>query len=139
MTKADEFKEYKSRRDYAEYYQNACNRLHERSNYLAGLFDSHENIEFVYEEGINKLLFSPPDVAALLAAIFICGNVFAVEYQSGFFRILRILKKGRSRIFNVKIMFSLLSAICVYITFNSVDLFFIAKYYHVDSVFYRTG
>jgi hypothetical protein len=128
----DEFAEYKGRYDYAQYYKNACDRFSARRDYLAELYNSHENIEFIYEEGVERLLSSPPDIAALLTAVFVCGNIFAGEYQSGFFRILRTSKKGRNKTFVTKTSFSLLLATAIYIAFSAADIFFMTRYYNID-------
>lgn len=91
---SEEYNEYLSRYNYANFCDRACERLCERRDYVVEMSETHENIQFLYEAGIEKYLTAPLDITAVLAAVFIFGNVFAVEYEKGFSKILRLKKRG---------------------------------------------
>ena len=127
-----EYQTYLGQYNYANYCKNACDRMCERRDYLLGINESHPNIEFIYEEGMERLLGAPIDITALMAAIFICGNMFAIEYNTGFCSILRLAKKGRGVTFRNKIAVTLIASIIVYIIFGAIDIYNLHKYYDIN-------
>ncbi|MDD4774742.1 MAG: hypothetical protein PHZ09_14260 [Eubacteriales bacterium] len=128
----DEYKSYTNRYNYANYSKNAFKRLYERKNYLIEVPEYYENVEFIYEEGIERMLAVPIDIVAVMTAIFICGNAFAVEYNSGFSKILRLTKKGRVITFRAKAKLIMLTAVLIYAVFSLTDLYNLLRNYDID-------
>ncbi len=128
----DEYNDYMNRYYYAGYCVYPCGRLCDRRDYLAGMADSRPGVEFIYEEGIDRYLGAPLDIVMVLAAVFLCGNIFALEYESGFSKILRLSKRGRKPVFRRKLTVSLMLAAAVYLIFGGIDLYFLLTNYHVD-------
>ncbi len=128
----EEYKSYTNRYNYANYCKNAFKRLYERRNYLIEVQKLHENVEFIYEEGIDRMLGVSIDIAVVMTTIFICGNTFSVEYDSGFSKILRLTKKGRVITFRTKTIFILLTAVLIYVVFSLIDIYNLLHYYDID-------
>lgn len=128
----DEYHDYIGRYNYANYCKNACDRLCERRDYLVGIVDSHPGVEFIYEEGIDRYLGAPLDIVMVLTAVFICGNIFALEYDSGFSNILRLSKRGRKPVYRKKMIFSLILAAAACLIFSGIDLYFLLTNYNVN-------
>ncbi len=129
---SNEYQTYLNRYNYANYCKSACDRLCERSDYLIGFNKSHDNIEFIYEEGVTRLLGAPIDITAVLTAVFICGYIFSIEYDTGFHRILRLTRKGHGITFRNKIVLALIISTFIYIAFSAVDIVNLLKNYNVD-------
>ncbi len=128
----EEYKSYTNRYNYANYCKNAFKRLYERKNYLTEVQKLHENVEFIYEEGIDRMLGVSIDIVAVMTAIFICSNTFSVEYDSGFSKILRLTKKGRVITFRTKTILILLTAVLIYVFFSLIDIYNLMHYYDID-------
>lgn len=128
----DEYRDYMNRYYYANYCEHPCGRLCDRRDYLTGIADSRPGVEFIYEEGIDRYLGAPLDIVMVLTAVFICGNSFALEYDSGFSKILRLSKRGRKPVFRRKLILSLILAAAAYFIFSGIDLYFLLTNYHVN-------
>ncbi|MHB1151833.1 MAG: hypothetical protein ACYCWE_05605 [Eubacteriales bacterium] len=128
----DEYHDYLNRYNYANYCRYACSRLCDRRDYLVGIVDYHPGVEFIYEEGIDRYLGTPLDIVMVLTAVFLCGNIFALEYESGFSKILRLSKRGRKPVFRRKLIFSLILAAAAFFIFSGIDLYFLLTNYNVN-------
>ncbi|MDD4773637.1 MAG: hypothetical protein PHZ09_08525 [Eubacteriales bacterium] len=128
----DEYRDYMNRYNYAFYCRHACDRLCDRRDYLVGIADSRPGVEFIYEEGIDRYLAAPLDIVMVLTTVFMCGNIFAFEYDSGFSKILRLSKRGRKPVYRRKLIFSLTLAAAVYLIFSGIDLYFLLTNYNVN-------
>jgi hypothetical protein len=128
----DEYSDYLNKYYYANYCKHPCDRLCDRKDYLAGIADSRPRVEFIYEEGIDRYLGAPLDIVMVLTAVFLCGNIFALEYDSGFSKILRLSKRGRKPVYRRKLIFSFILAAAVYLIFSGIDLYFLLTNYNVN-------
>ncbi len=128
----DEYREYLNRYNYAKYCEYACDRLVERRDYLLEISGSYDGIEFLYEEGVKRFLEASIDIAAVLAVLFIFSRIFALEYDSGFSKIMRVSKSGRRKIFIVKLFLTLVITIAIYFIFTLIDIAFLIGYYKID-------
>ena len=127
-----EFEEYKNKRNYAEYYRTGCERLCERRDYLINIIDRYPNVEFVYDEGLDRYFGSPIDITAVIIIVFMASNMFACEYERGFFRMMRTTRRGRKTTFLTKLVYSLLVATIIYCIFGLIEAGFIGYYYDTD-------
>ena len=126
----DEYNEYLGRYNYAEFSENACDLLCERRDYLDTVRDEYPGVEYVYEEGVKRLLASPPSYALLLAAIFVLSDLFAFEY-AGFAPILRLTRHGRE-LHRHKFLLALLLGLTLFVIVSLIELCCLAVYYDVD-------
>lgn len=127
----DDYNAHMGRYNYAKYCENAFNRLDERKEYLLSVSEQYDNVVFIYEKGIKLFFDSPIDIAALLAFVLLMSQVFSIEYDSGFYRILRCSKHGRRKLFFSKLIFSLITAAMINIIFLTIDIAFLLKSYDV--------
>jgi len=117
----EEYLDYSDRRNYADYYKRACERLVEYKDHLVAQREKGYDVEFLYEEGIMRYLEPPLDIALILCAMFMCSAVFAMEHETGFAPILRLTSKGRRKIFSVKMSVAFTVAAAVSILFAAID------------------
>lgn len=129
---SDDYKKYLGKYNYAEYYEYACELLNERKDYLLSIRDIYPNVEFVYEEGVEKYIFSPLDLPLVLTVVFIGSSMFPVEYQSGFSKIMRLCKNGRNKIFACKVLFTLIFGGVMCVLFGAVDILFLTYNYRLN-------
>lgn len=126
------FNEYKKQNNYAEYYQYACKRLCERLDYLVEASQSHHNLEFIYDKGLELYFTSIIDIPLLLLIVFISCNIFSYEYEVGIDKIIRTLPKGRKSLFFTKLAYTLLFSFALYLIFNIMETGFIGYFYETN-------
>lgn len=124
----EEYEEVQNRYRYASYHKDASTRRVERKNYLLSLQGAHENLAFVYDEGLNRCFSDDLDAAAVLAILF-GGCLFAGEYQTKAVLLLRLSKRGRAPVFWAKVRYAVFAALAVFLLFSAVDLFFFTQAY----------
>ena len=125
-----EFQGYSRRYNYAESVKYAFEKVEKRYQYLFELSlgpKNYDNIEFIYEYGILKYLFSFFDIVLVLFVVAICADVFSNEYQSGFIMIIGISKNGGKKTFNSKYLFGFITITAMYLIFSAIDLVFLHK------------
>jgi hypothetical protein len=130
-----EFTGYNQRYNYAQSVERPFGRIEERHNYLLhtlNRFGNFDNIEFIYEAGALKYLFSFFDIILVLFVIAVFANIFSNEYQSGFISIMSISKNGGKKTFNAKYLFGFISITAVYIIFAAIDLIFLFRHFNMD-------
>lgn len=127
-----EYSRHMGKYNYARYCESAYRRLEERKEYLVSASEQYENTAFLYERGIELFYDSPIDIAALLTFIVLLSRVFALEYDSGFYRVLRASKYGRKKVFASKLAFAVTLAAMINIIFLLVDIGFMARNYEVN-------
>lgn len=127
-----DYQKYLNKYNYANYCKRACDRMCERRDYLVAINSSFPNVEFLYEEGVKRLLSIPIDTIGILTAIFLCSNLFAIEYSTGFDKILRLTKKGRHETYRKKLISILIIASFIYFVFSFIDIYFLSKYYNIN-------
>lgn len=127
-----EYSRHMGKYNYARYCESAYERLEERKEYLVSASMQYENVVFLYEKGIELFFNSPIDIAALLTFIVLISRVFTLEYDSGFYRILRASKYGRKKVMISKLTFSVIVAAMVNIVFLIIDIGFMAHNYDVN-------
>ena len=128
----EEYQKYKARNTYAEYCEDACKRLCERRDYLLSAAEAHPDVEFIYEEGIKRHLNFSFDVIAIIVILLLASNVFAFEYESGFWTVIRTTYKGRAKLFRAKILYSVITAGALYFIFTLISAAFIVHYYNIN-------
>lgn len=122
--------------DYAAYleeYRYAVERadliekIREHSRYLEtlpekGVADGY----FLYDVDWDRLWESSSDLLLVFCIVYLSVGVFTKEYsQNGIIQIIRTTKKGRTTIFNQKILVCLISTTLLTFTFGLFDLFLI--------------
>lgn len=117
----EEYQRYQNRYHYAQYYKNACERLCERRDYLLSVRETYPDIGFVDEEGLLCHVQAFPDIAMILAVVFLFGSLFPMEYESGFSAILRLSKNGRMPVFRSKYTIALSLTALLYLAFSGID------------------
>lgn len=120
----EEYSEYLGKYNYSVYCKNAHARLSARRDYLLNISKNHHNIEFIYDEGLDRLFKTSIDLSAALFSILIGSIVFSQEYSSGFSKILRLTKNGRKKIFLHKYVSIIIAAAAIYAVLTAVDLSF---------------
>lgn len=128
----DEYQKYQKSYYYAEYCKNACDKLCTRRDYLMGVYESHPEVEFIYDEGLERYFSSSFDIAAIAILLLLGSNVFSYEYESGFSKIMRSSKNGRKKILRTKMMYSVMMSIFLYLIFTAISVFFLMHYYNID-------
>ena len=128
----DEYQKYQKSYYYAEYCKNACDRLCEQRDYLMGIYEFYPEVEFIYYEGVERYFSSSLDIVGVAVLLLLGSNVFSYEYESGFSKIMRVSKKGRAEIFKIKIIYSAVMGIFLYLTFFAASMFFLMYYYNID-------
>lgn len=128
----EDYQKYISRYNYASYYKNACDKLCIRRDYLLTVSDTYSDVEFIYDEGMDRYFNTSFDVITVITILFLGSNIFACEYESGYSKIMRTLKKGRKNIFKSKFIYAAVSAICLYLIFSFINIGFISYYYDID-------
>lgn len=128
----EKFKEYKNRYDYARYNEFAIKRLQERCEYLLNASDEVPAVEFIYDEGLDRLFSSAPDIISILLITLTASNLFACETENDFSRITRTAKRGRKTIFNVKLLYSILISILFCILFTAIEAAVLIRYYDMS-------
>ncbi len=127
-----DYQKFMSKYNYATFSKNAFNRVIERRDYLLYVNSTYPNIEFLYEQGINLLLNTPIDIIGIITAILLCSNMFAIEYGTGFYKIMRLSKKGRQPVFWRKIALTVTIALSIFLSFSIIDIYNLLKYYNLD-------
>lgn len=130
----EEYSKHMSQYNYAKYCEYACERPCERRDYLLSVKNSFDNVNFVYEKGIMMYIESPVDVIAFLLAIFLFCKIFAMEYDCGFYRILRVSKYGRRKIFIIKLITAAIISAIVYSVFTLIDVIFLNIFYDTSYI-----
>ena len=131
----NKFQQYSQKYNYAKSVENAFIKVEKRYNYLTELSNNPENynnIEFIYEYGAVKYLFSFFDIILVVFALVMFSVVFSNEYQSGFNMIMSISKNGGKKTFNSKYIFGFFSITIIYLIFSAVDLFFLCKNFDMN-------
>lgn len=131
LSEAD-FREAERKKNYAELHRDACQRLVARTDYLSGAAQKCPTVEFLYDEGVSRMIGAPPDLIALLCAVFLTGMLFPTEYESGFSRIMRACPRGRGAIFRAKLLYILLCAFGSALLFGGADFLFLWKNFAPD-------
>jgi hypothetical protein len=99
--------------------------------------DNYDNIEFIYDAGAIKYLFSFFDITLVLFVLAVFAGVFSNEYQSGFIMIISISKHGGKKTFKSKYLFAFITITAAYIIFSLADLFFLLT--NFDMSYLHTG
>ncbi len=128
----DEFQDYKNRNNYAEYYEQGCERLCERRDYLVKVSEKYSDVEFIYDKGLELYFDSSIDIPLLILVVFMASNVFPYEYESGIDKLIRTTSEGRRKLFQTKFIYALLTACTVYAISLIIDAGFIACFYDVE-------
>ncbi len=125
----DEYSSYQNRYSYAQFCRIPCERLFERTIYLKRISETHSGIEFIYDEGIDRYFGRDTDIPVLLCSILFGSGIFALEYSSGFNRILRLTKRGRRRTFFIKIIQTIICGVIIYLGSALIDIIFYFRYF----------
>ncbi len=129
---SSEYSDFIAKHNYAKYCERACERLCERRDYLLSISDEYSNAEFIYEEGAERFINSPIDIAGLMALLFIMSRIFPLEYDSGFDKLVRCTKFGRKKIFLTKLTVGILISAVVYTVFLLIDIASVNMFYKLD-------
>jgi len=131
----NEFAVYNQRYNYAKSVERPFDRVDERYRYLTSILNKNENfdnIEYIYDVGAVKYLFSFFDIILVLFAIVIFSDIFSNEYQSGFIMLMSISKYGGNKTFRAKYFFGLITITASYLFFTFIDLFFLFKNFEMS-------
>lgn len=118
--------------NYAKYCEIACKKLCERRDYLLSKLEDVPNIAFVYEEGIERYLTSTVDFAAVIFMILFYSGVFSSEYEHGFAKIMRTDRCGRTPVYYVKTLMTLLTAVVMFAILSLIDIVCLLRSYSLD-------
>ena len=131
----EDFTGYRQRYNYARSVERPFERIEERYRHLALILnrpENFDNIQFIYDVGVSRYLFSFFDIVLVLSVIAMFANIFSNEYQSGFINILSISKNGGRKTFNAKYLFGVISITAMYIIFAVIDLIFLFSNFGMD-------
>jgi len=128
----DEYRTFLGQYHYAEHCKNACDKLCDRRDYLLTAAETYPNVEFIYEEGLERYFSTPLDFVFLILAMFLGGNVFSCEYASGFSKIMRTASRGRKQMFRVKCLYTVSAAVMLSLLFGVIDFVCLRYYYSID-------
>ncbi len=118
----EEYNEISSRYHYANRVSEGFGKLLERQGYLQHMSKQYENIGYVDEDGVNKLLSPDFDVIFVFVILLLISNLFTSEYQSGFAAIQRLTRFGRRETHRSKYLAAILTVSAVWLIFTAVDL-----------------
>jgi len=129
---SEEFQLAQGRYNYAVFSERACERLCERRDYLLSLPDSLENVQFIYEDGMDRYFGVSFDITAVLSLLLLGSIVFSCEYESGFVKILRASAGGREHTFRSKMLYAAGTAVGLYIIFGLIHGVLLTYYFDID-------
>ena len=128
----EEFSTFTQRKNYAELVEQPFTDLLERQAYLSRISkDTYDNIEYVYEAGVIKYLFSFFDAVLVILILALLSDTVSREYQSGFIMILSLTKYGGKKTLAAKYRFGFLVITALYLLFSAVDAGFLLKNYDI--------
>ncbi len=122
MMSAGEFHEISGRHNYAETVKYGFSRVREQQNYLRFTSRQYDNIGYVDNSGVDKLLYPELDIVFTAVILILLSDLFAAEYQSGFAAIQRLSRFGRRETIRAKMYAALLTITAVWIVFTVSDL-----------------
>lgn len=131
----EDFRTYTERKNYAELVERPYSRLMQRQMYLKMVLmspEGYDNIEYVYEEGVMKYLFSFFDAVLVMLALALLTDIFSREYSSGFIMIMNLTKNGGRKTFAAKYLFGFIVVTVMYLLFSAVDIVFLMKNYDIN-------
>ena len=124
----EEYKDYLEKYQYAKTRKDVILKIKEQSLYLNEIKQIY-NIEgyFIYETGILQIINRKFDILLYIAVILVSGGLYICEYKGNsslnyFKSIIRSTKNGADKTFRAKLITSILSACCLYIIFNVMDM-----------------
>lgn len=128
----DEMLELRKQYDRTLANEHVINLLYERYEYI----NSTPGAEFLYDSGYAELfgltnadagLTSGMTLVAVLA-MCLCG-VFSIEYKTGMYKILNTAKFGHSQTIKIKLLFSSIFSMMIFICAYLPDLLYIKNHY----------
>lgn len=76
-------------------------------DYLRSVESDYPDVQFVYDEGLDRYFGVTSDLSALFAIILVFSCAFSLEYESGFASIMRVSKNGRKVMWRTKLLYTL--------------------------------
>ena len=128
----EEFEGYKKRYYYANYCENACKKLVQRMDYLRSVESDYPDVQFIYDEGLDRYFGVTSDLSALFAIILVFSCVFSFEYETGFSRIMRVSKNGRKVMWYTKLLYTLTLGAVLFILLHGTAIFILTRSYDIS-------
>lgn len=128
---ADEFEGYKKRYYYANFCENACKKLVQRMDYLRSVEADYPDVQFVYDEGLDRYFGVTSDLSALFAIILVFSCAFSLEYESGFASIMRVSKNGRKVMWRTKLLYTLTLGAVLFILLHGTAFLILTRSYDI--------
>ena len=129
---ADEFEGCKKRYYYANFCENACKKLVQRMDYLRSVESDYPDVQFVYDEGLDRYFGVTSDLSALFAIILVFSCVFSLEYESGFASIMRVSKNGRKVMWRTKLLYTLTLGAVLFILLHGTAFIILTRSYDIS-------
>ena len=124
---------YESRYTTAKYSEDAYKELCKRRDYLISEGEKHDNIRFLYDEGITRFLGRPYDVISILIVLFFSYTLFPAENDAKIAPVIECTKYGRRKLTVTKLLGALSVAAVLLLCTTSIDLYFMkANYPSID-------
>lgn len=128
---ADEFEGCKKRYYYANFCENACKKLVQRMDYLRSVEADYPDVQFVYDEGLDRYFGVTSDLSALFAIILVFSCAFSLEYESGFASIMRVSKNGRKVMWRTKLLYTLTLGAVLFILLHGTAFLILTRSYDI--------
>lgn len=94
----------------------------ERLDYLFSVSSEDNNVRFVYDTGLEKLLGADFDIVLVLLLLICLSPSFSSEHETGFYPIMNTAKNGRGVTFLAKIVSALIITTALFAVFSVCDI-----------------
>ncbi len=125
----EEYKAYESRYTTAKYSEDAYKELCKRRDYLIGVSENHDDIEFLYDEGITRFLNRPYDVISILVILIFSYTLFPAENDAKIAPVIECTRYGRRKLTATKLLCILSVASVLLLCTTAIDIYFMTANY----------
>lgn len=100
-------------------------------DYLRSVEADYPDVQFVYDEGLDRYFGVTSDLSALFAIILVFSCVYSLEYESGFASIMRVSKNGRKVMWRTKLLYTLTLGAVLFILLHGTAFIILTRSYDI--------